>query len=80
MKFTLTARAVTVLLALCPSTFVYADEPVPGTSVPGLLHYAKENNPEFASMRHAAQAAQERVLPAGSLPATKFRPDLMANT
>lgn len=77
MKFTLTAGAVTVLLALGSSTVVYADEPIPGASVPSLLQYARENNPEFASMRHEARAATERVVPAASLPDPKFRTELM---
>ncbi len=77
MKFTLTASAVTILLALGSSVSVYADEPIPGASVQSLLQYAKESNPEFASMRHEAQAAAERVLPAGSLPDPKFRTELM---
>jgi cobalt-zinc-cadmium efflux system outer membrane protein len=75
MKFKLTASAVAMLLALGSSA--HADEAIPGSSVQNLLQFAKDNNPEFASMRHEAQAAAERVLPAGSLPDPKFRTELM---
>lgn len=49
----------------------------PGAFVESLLAIAKEGNPEYASMRHEAQAAAERVTPAGALPDPKFRAELM---
>ena len=39
----------------------------PGRTVASLLDYARENNPEYAAMRYEAQAAQERIEPAGAL-------------
>ncbi len=48
-----------------------------GADVPGLLAIAMERNPEYASMRYEAQAAAERVTPAGALPDPKFRTELM---
>jgi outer membrane protein TolC len=75
MKLILTTSAMAMALALGSS--VYADEAIPGSSLQSLLQYAKESNPEFASMRHEAQAASERVVPAGSLPDPKFRTELM---
>ena len=50
-----------------------AQEVPPGAFVETLLAIAKESNPEYASMRYEAQAALERVSPAGALPDPKFR-------
>ncbi len=54
-----------------------AGEPPPGASLAGLLELAKERNPELAGMRLEAQAALERVAPAGALPDPKFRVEWM---
>ena len=54
-----------------------AQEVPPGAFVETLLAIAKESNPEYASMRYEAQAALERVSPAGALPDPKFRVELM---
>lgn len=64
------------LLLVCGSLRAHADEPMPGASVESLLTLAKERNPEYASMRHEAQAADERIGPAGALPDPKLRVDL----
>ncbi len=53
-----------------------AQETLPGADVQTLLAIAKERNPEYASMRYEAQAAAERVTPAGALPDPKFRTEL----
>ncbi len=50
---------------------------LPGASLPGLLALARSNNPEYASMRMEAQAASERVGPAGALPDPKLRIEWM---
>jgi len=52
-------------------------EPLLGASLAGLLTQARSTNPDYASMRFEAQAATERVLPAGALPDPKFRAELM---
>ncbi|MBK6592503.1 MAG: TolC family protein [Burkholderiales bacterium] len=39
----------------------------PGATLDSLLAVARQNNPEFSAMRHEAQAATERVAPAGAL-------------
>jgi outer membrane protein TolC len=44
--------------------------------VQGLLDYAREHNPEFAAMRHDAEAAQQRVQPAAALPDPVLRAEL----
>lgn len=65
-----------VLGALALSSMVHAQEVKLGSSVEGLLQAARERNPEIASMRFDAEAAEERVVPAGALPDPKFRTEL----
>jgi outer membrane protein TolC len=47
-----------------------------GTGVDELLNYAREHNPEFAAMRLEAEAAAERVQPAGALADPTVRMEL----
>lgn len=54
-----------------------AAESVPGADLAGLIELARSANPEYASMRWEAQAAYERVIPAGALPDPKFRTEWM---
>jgi cobalt-zinc-cadmium efflux system outer membrane protein len=54
-----------------------AQEAPPGADVERLLAIAREANPEYAGMRYEAQAAAERVTPAGALPDPRFRTELM---
>lgn len=49
----------------------------PGADVDSLLSIAREGNPEYAGMRLEAQAATERIEPAGALPDPKLRTELM---
>jgi outer membrane protein TolC len=53
-----------------------AQEALPGASVDSLLVLARERNPEFAAMRLEAEAAFERVHPAGALPDPVLRTEL----
>jgi outer membrane protein, heavy metal efflux system len=76
MQHVLPARVLALLLAVSPCVPALAGEPVPGATVESLLLLAKERNPEYASMRHEAQAADERVAPAGALPDPKLRVEL----
>src|SRR5512137_3210001 len=46
-----------------------------GANVEGLLEYAR-GNPEYAAMRYEADAAGERVYPAGAFPDPLFRMEL----
>jgi outer membrane protein, heavy metal efflux system len=46
-----------------------------GANVDGLLEYARAN-PEYAAMRYEADAAAQRVYPAGALPDPLFRMEL----
>ena len=52
-----------------------ADESRLGASVDGLLEYARAN-PEYAAMRYEADAAAQRVYPAGAFPDPLFRMEL----
>ena len=47
-----------------------------GSDVEGLLDYAREHNPELAATRYEADAATERVKPAGALPDPVLRTEL----
>ena len=53
-----------------------SQEVLPGADVHTLLTIAMERNAEYAGMRFEAQAAAERVEPAGALPDPKFRTEL----
>jgi len=48
----------------------------PGASLESLLELARSQNPEFAAMRHEAEAATERIYPAGALPDPTLRTEL----
>jgi outer membrane protein TolC len=67
--------ALLALLALSPAAAA-ARERMPGASVESFLEIAREQNPDFAAMRHEAVAAGERTGPAGALPDPMFRVEL----
>ncbi len=46
----------------------HAQDVLLGSSLPRMLEYARKNNPEFAAMRLEADAAGQRVTPAGAFP------------
>jgi outer membrane protein TolC len=72
------ARAIVLMLALgvlVPPAG--AQDATIGSTVDSLLDYARNNNPEYASMRHEADAAGERITPAGALPDPRLRVELM---
>lgn len=73
MKQRLTAIAIATLLALSASGGAVAEETATGASLDGLLSILKERNSDYASMRHEATAATERVEPAGALMAPRFK-------
>jgi outer membrane protein TolC len=73
MKNSLPAQAFVLMLILGLTTPVQSQENALGRTVESLLDYAKSNNPEYAAMRHEADAAGERITPAGALPDPKFR-------
>ena len=69
--------ACALILALCLTGPVLAEEATIGGTVDSLLDYARDNNPEYASMRHEADAAGERVTPAGALADPRLKIELM---
>ena len=66
-----------LFLALGLANPVLSQEIAIGRTVDSLLDYARNNNPEYASMRYEADAAGERVTPAGALPDPKLKIELM---
>jgi len=64
------------VLLVAFSLAAHAQEPPLGANVESLLDYARSRNPEYAAMRHEADAAAERVTPAGALPDPKLRTEL----
>ena len=66
---------VTSLSTLAAIT-AHAGEPLPGASVESLLALAKEHNPDYATMRLEADAALQRIVPAGALPDPTLRVEL----
>jgi outer membrane protein TolC len=61
------------LLASAPS---FAQDAALGESLEGLLAYARERHPELRAMRYEADAATQRIDPAGALPDPMFKTEL----
>lgn len=77
MKTVLQTTAIAALLVLGGPAHTLAQDTLPGANVESLLTLAKERNPEYASMRDEALAANERVAMAGALMDPKFRIEWM---
>ena len=73
MKTALGAALLTLTLALCGSALA---EPLPGASVESLLAAAREGSPDLRMARLEAEAARERIGPAGALPDPMLRLEL----
>jgi outer membrane protein, heavy metal efflux system len=67
----------TALLGAALAAPAQAQPPGLGASMQGLLEYARTQSPEVAAMRLEADAAAERVQPAGALPDPVLRIELM---
>jgi len=76
MQHTLRACALAAALVLGAPLAIAFDGANIGASVESLLEFARERNPELASMRHEAEAAGERAVSAGALPDPKLRIEL----
>ena len=63
-------------LAIAFGAPVFAQEAALGANVQQPDQFAKTRNPEYAAMQAEAEAAGERVTPAGALPDPKFRMEL----
>lgn len=73
------AGSLAVGLVLCaagPVAAVAQEAPL-GRDLSGLLAYARAQSPEIRAMREEAEAAAQRVGPAGALPDPVFRVELM---
>lgn len=73
---TLSQRIRPVLLAGLLWVSPLQAQSAPGASVDELLALARERAPELAAMRLEAEAAEERVVPAGAFPEPMFRVEL----
>lgn len=65
-----------VLIAAALTAHAEPAPPLIGANVESLLDYARARNPEYAVMRLEAEAAAERVYPAGALPDPVLRTEL----
>jgi len=70
------AGAIALILLLLSAPALAGTPVMPGESVESLLEAARLNNPELAAMRYDAQAAGERIQPAGALPDPTLRTEL----
>lgn len=70
-------RASTLAILLTAPAWAAAQPAALGADLPTLLDFARQHNPELAAMQHEAQAAAQRVQPAGALPDPVLRVELM---
>lgn len=68
LRALLIAVSVVLLLALSRPAAAADDATEPGATLDGLLALARERHPELHAMQHEADAAAQRVGPAGALP------------
>jgi outer membrane protein, heavy metal efflux system len=69
-------RASAFALLMAAPVLAAAQAAPLGADLPSLLAYARQHNPELAAMQHEAQAASQRVQPAGALPDPVLRVEL----
>lgn len=74
MKTVISIYTMLCALWLTPG---YAADELLGSSLAGLLDYAREHNPELAATRHEAEAAGLRAEPACALPDPVLRAEMM---
>lgn len=65
-----------LLALLLTALTAHAAEPLPGASVESLLAAAREHSPDVRMVRLEAEAARERIQPAGALPDPVLRIEL----
>jgi outer membrane protein, heavy metal efflux system len=65
------------LMAAAPHGPARAQDQALGSNLPGLLAHARAQNPEVNAMRQEADAADQRIGPAGALPDPVLRVELM---
>jgi cobalt-zinc-cadmium efflux system outer membrane protein len=69
-------RALLLSVALAAAFSASAQVAPLGADLPSLLEYARSNNPELAAMQREADAAAQRIQPAGALPDPALRVEL----
>ena len=69
-------RVLGLLLLFLSAAYAEPPDIAPGASVESLLEVARRDNPEYAVTRFEADAATERVYPAGALPDPTLRTEL----
>jgi outer membrane protein, heavy metal efflux system len=74
IKNVLAVASLSFAAAVFPGLGRAAELPL-GANVEGLLEYAR-GNPEYAAMRYEADAAEQRIYPAGAFPDPLFRMEL----
>lgn len=62
-----------IFLALLLMPCAWADEAVPGATLPSLLHWLEQDSAELAAMRHETAGAVQRAEAAGALPDPSLR-------
>lgn len=70
-------RTLFLAVALAAAFGASAQDVPLGASLASLLEYARSHNPELAAMQREADAAAQRVQPAGALPDPVLRVELM---
>lgn len=71
------ARSLLLVVATAAVLGAAAQAAPLGADLESLLEHARSNNPDFAAMRYEADAAVQRVQPAGALPDPALRVELM---
>ncbi|QDX80371.1 transporter [Denitratisoma sp. DHT3] len=73
MRKIVLGMAGAVALGLCLAARAQPGQGVPGADVDALLSQAQSRNPDYAALRHEAEAAEARSLSAGALPDPRLR-------
>ena len=68
---------ISTVVGVSAPVLVQAQEPSLGSNVQSLLAYARAQSPELEAMRREAEAAAQRIGPAGALPDPVLRVELM---
>ncbi len=69
-------RRLLVSLVVMATSLAHGAEPLPGSSLESLLQAAREGSPDLRMARLEAEAASERIGPAGALPDPTLRMEL----
>lgn len=70
------AAGAVALALLCGAAAAQPAPPDLGATLAGVLAYAKDRHPELRAMRFEAEAAAQRITPAGALPDPMFQVEL----